>query len=251
MKGMNTTVLLGLSVVGLVFASEASAQTRTLQAIASATSPPFSIVRDNGAVEGLMIDLCEAIAEDNGWTVEYETMPFGELLPTMAAGEADIICSVFSYTAARAEVVAFTPPYYTAGEGMAVLAADTTAYTNWLEVQNERVGATAGTVYEATMQAAGFTNIVPFPSDIEALAALAAGDIKAFFVLDPVLRYWVNELHPTDLRVVDTYVPSRVGTFNIAVRKDDPELLAAVNASLAKLAGTGVVREILAGWNLR
>ncbi|MCC6735582.1 MAG: amino acid ABC transporter substrate-binding protein [Bauldia sp.] len=243
-------VLLGLSLAGSIFAGDANAQPRVLQAIASATSPPFSVVRDNGALEGLMIDLCEAIAADNGWTFEYETMPFAELLPTMAAGGADMICSVFSYTAARAEVVAYTPSYYTAGEGMAVLATDATAYANWLEVQNERVGATAGTVYEAAMQAAGFTNVVPFPSDIEALAALAAGDIKAFFVLDPVLRYWVNELHPNDLRVVDTYVPTRVGTFHIAVRKDDPELLAAVNASLAKLSGTGVVRQILADWGL-
>lgn len=244
-------MLLGLSVVGLLLAGQANAQPREIHAIASATSPPFSILRENGALEGLMIDLCEAIGQDNGWTFEYETMPFSELLPTMAAGGADMICSVFSYTAARAEVVAFTPPYYTAGEGMAVLATDATPYVNWLEVQNERVGATAGTVYEAAMQAAGFTNVVPFPSDIEALAALAAGEVKAFFVLDPVLRYWVNELHPNDVRVVDTYVATRVGTFHIAVRKDDPELLAAVNASLAKLAGTGVVRQILADWGLR
>lgn len=248
---LNKTFLLGLSVAGLVMAGEASAQSRVIQAIASATSPPFSVVRENGDIEGLMVDICAAIAADNGWTLEYETMPFAELLPTMQAGEADIICSVFSYTPARAEVVGFTPPYYVAGEGMAVLATDTTPYANWLEVQNERIGATAGTVYEAAMIQAGFTNVVAFPSDIEALAALAAGEIKAFFVLDPVLRYWVNELHPTDIRVVDTYVPTRVGAFAIAVRKDDPELLAAVNASLAKLGGTGVIRQILADWGLR
>ena len=159
-----------------------------------------------------------------------------------------MICHSFSYTPERAEQVSFTPPYYEAGEGMVVLKTDMTPYQSWAEVRDQPVGTIRGSSYHAAMERSGiFTNLRPYDNGPQGLAAVAAGEIKAFFNLRPILAYLLRNGYP-ELQLVEGYQPSVVGTFNIAVRKDDPELLAAVNASLAKLAADGAIRRILAKW---
>jgi polar amino acid transport system substrate-binding protein len=249
------TIFKGIVVSGLTAAAlldgagGASAQQRVGHAIGSATSPPWIWTTD-GPAQGLMVDLCTAIAQDNGWSIDFSGMTFADLLPTLAAGRADMICSAFSYTADRAAEVAFTPPFYEAGEGMVVLASDTTPYRSWTEVKDQPVSSARGTTYLQAMQDAGiFTDLHIYDTTPLALDAVAAGEVKAYFVLLPSLAYAVRQGYPT-LRVVDTYEPVLHFTYNIAVRKDDPALLAAVDASLAKLAADGTIREILSGWGL-
>jgi polar amino acid transport system substrate-binding protein len=100
------------------------------------------------------------------------------------------------------------------------------------------------------MESSGiFTNLAIRDTNPEGLAAVVSGELKAFFVFEPSLIHMLSTGYP-ELRVVDSYEPSVVGTYGIAVRKDDPELLAAVNASLAKLAAEGTIRRILADWDL-
>jgi polar amino acid transport system substrate-binding protein len=245
--------IFGTAVVATAIAASVStqsnAQPRTIHAIHSVSAPPFAQKVGDSPSEGLMIDLCNAIAEDNGWTIEYQAMPFGDLIPTLAAGNADMTCTSISYTPQRAEQVAFTPQVFEAGEGMAVLATDTIPYQNWLELRDQPVGTVRGTTYQAAMEQAGFTNLRIYDTGPLALNALAAGEIKAYFILQPTLTFLVGRDYPT-LRVVETYQPTVFGSFNIAVRKDDPELLAAINATLAKLQADGTIRRLMAEWGL-
>ena len=50
------------------------------------------------------------------------------------------------------------------------------------------------------------------------------------------------------MRLVDAYKPVTVGTVAIGVRKSDTELLAKINASLAKLKANGTIGKILEKW---
>jgi polar amino acid transport system substrate-binding protein len=53
-----------------------------------------------------------------------------------------------------------------------------------------------------------------------------------------------------EVRLVQSYKPMTVGTVAIGVRKSDQELLAKVNASLAKLKANGTLAKILDKWGL-
>jgi polar amino acid transport system substrate-binding protein len=53
-----------------------------------------------------------------------------------------------------------------------------------------------------------------------------------------------------EVRLVDTYKPTILGTVAIGLRKSDTELLAKINTSLAKLKANGTVDKILGKWGL-
>ena len=48
-----------------------------------------------------------------------------------------------------------------------------------------------------------------------------------------------------------TYEPKLIGSIGIGVRKSDTELLAKINASLAKLRANGTIDKILARWGVK
>ncbi|MDJ0641094.1 MAG: ABC transporter substrate-binding protein [Paracoccaceae bacterium] len=239
-----------MTVTVLVSSSAASAQHRVVQAIHADKSVPFAFRQGDGPSEGMVIDLCEAIARDNSWEIEFKSMIFADLLPAVAAGEADMICTAMSYTPERATQVNFTPSWYEAGEGMVVLKADTTAYKTWTEVKDQPVGAPKGTTYYAALEKTGvFADLKAYDNIQAGLSAVASGEIKAFFTLKPIQARVLSSGFP-DLRLVESYQPSVVGASNLAVRKGDADLLAAVNASLAKLAADGTIRTLKSKWGL-
>jgi polar amino acid transport system substrate-binding protein len=245
---MQTLLLPGIVFFGAM--ASANAQQTTVHAINSSASQPFAFVVDGGPSQGLMIDLCNAIAEDNGWTIDYRAMVFGELLPTLSSGQADMICSSFTNTPERAAQVNFTPTVFTFGEGMIVPKTDTTAYQTWADVASQPVGTLRGSTYHTAMEATGmFTDLHLYDTTPEGVAAVSNGEIVAFFTLGPILSYLAANDFP-DLQLVATYQPAVIGEYAIAVRKDAPDLLAAVNASLAKLGAAGTIQNILGNWGL-
>ena len=52
------------------------------------------------------------------------------------------------------------------------------------------------------------------------------------------------------MRLVETYKPTVVASVGISVRKADTELLAKIDAALAKLKADGTLQAILTKWGL-
>jgi polar amino acid transport system substrate-binding protein len=231
----------------LAGATVADAQQRTLHAIHSSSAYPMAFKQGDGPSQGFLLDVCGAIAADNGWAIDYQAMPFADMTPAIATGKADLICSTFSYTAERATQMAFTPSLLDFGEGMIVPKSDTTAYKTWAEVKDVPVGSLKGSTILAGLQKSGASNVHIYDTSDAVAAAVVAGEIKAGFSAQPVWAYMLQHGYP-ELRLVESYQPSVIGPVNIAVRKDDAELLAAVNASLAKLGGDGSLRKFRAAW---
>jgi polar amino acid transport system substrate-binding protein len=77
------------------------------------------------------------------------------------------------------------------------------------------------------------------------------GRLKAGFADYPILAYNLKQGNFPESRLVDSYKPTIVGTVAIGVRKGDTELLAKINASLAKLKANGTVDKILDKWGLK
>ncbi len=77
--------------------------------------PPFVVLGDRGP-EGFSVDLWEDIADRNGWETEWIVVDsVGELLDTVAAGEADAGIAGISVTREREERVDFSHPMFEGG----------------------------------------------------------------------------------------------------------------------------------------
>jgi polar amino acid transport system substrate-binding protein len=86
-------------------------------------APPF-VIEQNGAYEGLSIELWEEIAADHGWRYRYQAYDLQGLLQAVAAGRVDVGIGAITVTAAREERMDFTHSVTSSGLAVAVPQAD-------------------------------------------------------------------------------------------------------------------------------
>lgn len=104
-------------VLALIVASPLLAQTPSLNVVAVGT-PPF-VVEEDGEISGLSVDVWSAVAAELGVEERVETAPdVAAALDRVAAGDADVAIGPISITAARAERVRFTQPYFHSSLGI-------------------------------------------------------------------------------------------------------------------------------------
>lgn len=78
-------------------------------------SPP-SVIADNNRYDGMATDLWEAVAGDLNLGTRYVAYPtLGELVDATRNGEVDAAVTNLTITSARAQLLAFTQPWYDAG----------------------------------------------------------------------------------------------------------------------------------------
>ena len=118
--------MLSLAGCGSDEGTDASGDMPTYIAITEPTYAPFESTDDDGNLVGFDMDLLNAIAEDQGFKVEYQIFEFDALIPAVQAGNADIIAAAMNVTDERAEQVDFSEKYFDSGKVIVVTADNTT-----------------------------------------------------------------------------------------------------------------------------
>jgi polar amino acid transport system substrate-binding protein len=240
----------------VIFASLASsgaqAEDQVLKVGSTPTGIPFTFLdTKTNTIEGVMVDLIKEVGKEAGFKVEIEGMQFSTLIPSLTAGKIDIISAAMFITAPRKEVIDFSGPVYTYGEGLIVPKADAKDYKEFSDLKGETVGAQKGTAFVDPLQKSGLFAEVKIYDNIPAiLADVNSGRLKAGFADKPILAYNVKQGLFPEVRLVNSYVSTVTGSLGVGVRKSDGELLARINAALDKLTRDGTVKNILAKWGL-
>jgi polar amino acid transport system substrate-binding protein len=240
-----------VAAVVMTAAASASAQ-QVLKVGSTPTGAPFTFLdTKTNTIEGLMVDLITAIGKDAGFSVQVEPMQFSTLVASLTSSKIDIISAAMLATAARKEVIDFSDPVYTYGEGLIVPKTDTRNYTSAEDLKGEVVGAQVGTAYVDALKKTGiFAEVKVYDTIPDILRDVNTGRLKAGYADFPILAHNLKQGSFPEVRLVDSYKPSTVGTVAIGVRKGDQELKAKINASLAKLKENGTVEKILSKWGL-
>jgi ABC-type amino acid transport substrate-binding protein len=92
--------------------------------VAVRVSPPFVTQDEQGRYQGLTIALWENIADANNYEFEYHPVGLDELITGVAERSYDLGLGAISVTADRERQIDFTLPFYNAGLGIAVPAAE-------------------------------------------------------------------------------------------------------------------------------
>jgi polar amino acid transport system substrate-binding protein len=219
---------------------------------ASSSGVPFTFLDvESSSPKGIMVDIVRAVGEDAGFATEVTVLPFNALIPSLTSGRIRLIAAAMVITEARRKIVDFSDPVYSYGEALIVKTSDATEYKNLDELKGKVVGAQVGTVYIDALQASGlFPEVKVYDSIADILRDVSVGRIEAGFGDHPIVTYQIGlGTHP-DVRLVSSYEPRIVGSIGIGVRKEDGELLARINESLARLKANGTIDRILAGWKL-
>lgn len=238
------------AVVCLTVPLGAGAQDKVMKVGSTPTGVPFTFLdTKTNSIQGIMVDLIHAIATDAGFKVEVEGMPFSTLIPSLTGSKIDIIAAAMYITPPRKEVIDFSEPIYTYGEGLVVPKKDAREYVKLEELKGFVVGAQKGTAYVEPLQKSGlFAEVKIYDSIPAILADVNAGRIQAGFADKPIVAYNLQQGMFPEVRLVRAYTSTIVGSVGIGVRKSDAELLKRINASLNKLRKNGSVDNILAKW---
>jgi polar amino acid transport system substrate-binding protein len=235
----------------LTAAAPASAQ-GVLKVGSTPTGVPFTFLdTKTNSVQGIMVDLVTEIGKDAGFQVQIEPMQFSTLIASLTSNKIDIISAAMFATAARKEVIDFSDPVYSYGEGLIVPKTDTKNYVAAEDLKGEVVGAQVGTAFVDALKKTGlFSEVKVYDTIPDILRDVNTGRLKAGYADYPILAYNLKQGSFPEVRLVDSYKPTIVGTVAIGIRKGDQELLKKVNASLAKLKSNGTLDKILEKWGL-
>ena len=241
-----------LATLAVSFLPSPAIAQQTLRVGATPTGTPFTFLdTKTNTIRGMMVDLITAIGQENGLAVEIQPMQFSTLVPALTTGKLDAVSAAMLITPVRQQVIDFSLPVYTYGEGLVVPVADKRDIADAKELAGGTVGAQVGTAYVEPLKKLGvFADVKVYDTSTDILRDVAAGRLQGGFADFPIVAYAIGQGTYPGLRLVRSYKPMVVGSIGIAVRKDEPELLAKVNASLERMREDGRLQTILTKWGL-
>lgn len=223
-------------------ASPVEGQTFTIAT--DTTWAPFEFERD-GELRGIDIDLINAVAEDQGFTVKIDVLGFDGALAAVQAGQADAVMAGMSITSERKEIFDFSNPYFDSGIQMAVAKNDDTI-KGYADLAGKSVSAKTGTegydFAEQLSEEYGFT-VTGFQDAADAYTDVTSGGSVATFDDYPILAYGIATGN-VDLKTVTPQ--EKASSYGMGVKKgENQDLREAFNEGLANLIENGTYQAIL------
>lgn len=217
-----------------------------LKAVWVQGNPVQARVSAEGKPQGPAIDMAEAIARRLGKRLEVTAVAAADaVLERVRNGAADL--AFIGYDPARAQGLAFTPPYLLALESYAVTAASKIRSADEVDRAGVRIGAVptgpAGLYLKRTVKNATLVPIQSFEAGVQQLKA------GAFDVLAGASQRII------DASVTDHGIRALPGRFfevpqSIAVRELRHDLLTAASAAVAEARTSGALAASIKRWKL-
>jgi ABC-type amino acid transport substrate-binding protein len=207
--------------------------------------PPFEV--DNaGHIVGYDVDLAQALAERWGVTVRLVPISFDGLIDGLLADQYDLIISAYPYDPRLTQDVAYSEPYFSAGQVLVVR--DDSTITGVANLAGRRLAVEWGSGGDVEArrlaQRVADLEIVPFETPRAALDGLQAGQVDAALV-DAVSAYGYMGEHGS-VRIVGE--PLTDERYVVVVRPDSRRLLEEVDAALIDFWQAGLFHQLRTKW---
>lgn len=208
------------------------------------TFAPFEFEDASGKKIGIDMDLLAAIAEDQGFTYEVQSLGFSAAVTALEAKQCDGVIAGMSITEERKQKFDFSEPYFDSGVVMGIAADNETikAYED-LKGKNVaiKIGTEGATFAESIKDKYGFT-ITVFDDSANMYEDVKVGNSVACFEDYPVLGYAVAQ--GVGLKIVTE--KEQGSSYGFAVSKgENAELLSMFNEGLNNVKASGKYQEIL------
>lgn len=210
---------------------------------ASGLYPPFSFA-EKGKVTGFDVELGVLLAEKMGMTPKFVTNPFETIIQGLTSRKYDAVIGSLTPTPAREKQVDFTIPYYSSG-AQTWVQADNTDIAGPADLRGKSIGVVKASTFLAMAQTLTDKNkAIGFDSDVIALQDLVAGRVDAVITDQVVGGLAIKK----GLAIKAVGEPIAVTDQAIAVRKDEPELLAKLNKALEEAKADGTYKALSEKW---
>ena len=208
---------------------------------------PFEYTDANGDFVGIDVDIVAAIAEDQGFEYEMNSLGWDASIAACQAGQADGMIAGASITDERKESGwIFSDGYYDATQSIAVAADSTIA--GFADLSGKSVAVKTGTqgaAYAESLKDQYGFSLTYFEDSPTMYQAVAGGQAVACFEDTPIMASSIKD-GELALKVVEG-TENEGNPYGFAIfNADNQELIDMFNAGLANIKANGVYDEILA-----
>jgi len=191
---------------------------------------------------GFDIDLCNALAASLGVALEHRPIAVEARIPELSLGRVDVVAAAMGYTKERSAQIAFTDIHYQLP--IKIIVSESSGIRSFADLAGKKISANKGSTPETFTRARIPTaEVVTYQDSPTAFLALVQGKVQGQAIGQAAGVRFLQE-SGGKFRFLDEAVffePTGLG-----VKKDEPELLAAINAALRELESSG---KLDAMWN--
>ena len=233
-------------VLGGVTTSVAWGQLDATIFVIDPTFPPFAEQNEDGTLDGFDIDIINALAAEANLQIRVETSQFRYLLTGVAARLYDIGGGCIYTNPERAKIINFSQPYFTTGDILIVQGTNKTIAQISDLTTEQTVGVLQGSLSEQYARDHLTSTLISLTSLNDALTQLDAGELNAVLADEESLFGFQQEQPGAKLKAVGDLLTYQECSF--VVEKQNTELLAKLNAALAKIKSDGRYEQIYRKW---
>ncbi|HET6237472.1 MAG TPA: transporter substrate-binding domain-containing protein [Acetobacteraceae bacterium] len=196
------------------------------------TNPPWHFEDDQGKLTGMDIAMARILAKglfDDETKVEYVQQDANARIPNITTGKVDVVIQFMTISPARAQLVAFSRPYYV--EGAALMTAPKSKYQTYKDMKaaGKQVNASVLQNVDADTlvhNALPDAQVMQLDSQANVMQAVTAGRADVA-VVDASTVKWLVKKNPGDY--TDPGYAYEAQLYGAAIRQGDPEWLNWIN----------------------
>ncbi|NKI20009.1 transporter substrate-binding domain-containing protein [Paenibacillus dendritiformis] len=213
------------------------------------TYAPYNFLNDKHEVDGFDADVAKEVAKRLGVEAEFITGEFSGLIEGLQKDKYDALVSQVTITEERQKMMDFSTPYVKNAVNV-IVKSDNETIQKIEDFKDKKIGVGLGTndekyLRDVAMPKVGTFEISTYNDVITSLKDLDVGRIDAtinnVFAIKPLIE-------KNQFKVKAVGEPIKEDFAGIAIRKNNPELLDAINQALAEMKSDGTFTEIFHKW---
>ena len=203
----------------------------SVKMITEANFPPYEFMRGKEIV-GIDVEICRAVAQKMGKGFVCEAVDFDSVIPAIASGRANLAAAGIAINEDRKKNVDFSDPYVKAG--IVAVYRKSGGFPGVDALKGRKIGVQSGTTSEAYVLEHLGQEPERSRSPADSVALLKSGRVDfviADFAPAAICVHGDPELALSDFIESEEYA--------VAIRKGQPELLKAINETIAEIKADG------------
>ncbi len=206
------------------------------------TNPRFTLQNPmTRKIEGYEPALCAKVADALGVKIDYKLVSSEARIPELKDGRVDILASLITYTAQRAEQIAYSNTYF--AQPFQIAVRTDASIKDFSGLETARIANVKGSLLEPIM-AKRFPKAqqMSFDDANQQFLALQQGNVVAMASNVYILRTFQMKVGESTMTILpEALFTAKVG---FAVRKNDPEWVAFLNKVLGDLEASGEAEKL-------
>ena len=218
----------------------------TLRVGLEGTYPPFSYQGDDGKLTGFEVDFANELAKHLGVKADLKPTKWDGMLASLESKRIDVVINQVTISDERKKKYDFSTPYTVSGIQALVKKGNEGTITKPEDLKGKKVGVGLGTNYEQWLRAnVQGVDVRTYDDDPTKYQDLRVGRINAILVDRLAALDLVKKTGDTLAVAGPAFSRQESG---VALRKNNPELLAAIDQAIAEMQKDGTLAKISEKW---